>query len=293
MSVVLPTFNRASSLPRAISSVLAQTYADLELIVVDDGSTDETAAVAARIDDRRFSYLRLTERGGAAKARNAGIRAAAGELIAFQDSDDEWLPRKLELQVALMLSSGPDVGWVGGSHLVAGEGTQREVRPERVIRGVDHTLDLLHGEAFVTPTWLVRREALYEAGLFGEDMPNLEDWDLIFRLDDVCRFRAVEEPILVRHGSADSLFAHVPSRIAGLEAIVARHDHRWSAEPGEQARLYRVLGRLHSDVGCRGRAVRWLWRSVRRDPTRVRSYVLLARTALRRNPADKSGRISR
>ena len=281
VSVVLPTFNRATSLPRAMSSVLAQTYADLELIVVDDGSTDDTPAVVGAAGDARIRYIRLEARSGAARARNAGIRVARGDLIAFQDSDDEWLPDKLDAQVGLLLEAGPAVGWVGGSHLVSAGGTVREVRPDRVILGVDHTLDLLHGEAFVTPTWLVRRQALLDAGLFAEDMPNLEDWDLIFRLDDVCGFRAVERPILVRYGSADSLFGHVPSRLDGLEAIVRHHGHRWSSVPQEQAALYRVVGRLHSDAGHRRAAVRWLWRSVRRDPARARSYVLLVRTALR------------
>ena len=100
VSIVIPAYNRADSIVAAIESVLRQTWTDFELIVVDDGSTDGTVAAARRIDDPR---LRLTEgrvNRGAAAARNLGAAEARGGWIAFQDSDDEWLPEKLEKQMA-------------------------------------------------------------------------------------------------------------------------------------------------------------------------------------------------
>ena len=99
VSVVLPTFNRERLLPRAINSVLNQTYKNLELIIVNDGSTDDTEKVVKGYSDKRIRYYKQELNKGGSAARNVGIKLARGELISFQDSDDEWLPEKLERQV--------------------------------------------------------------------------------------------------------------------------------------------------------------------------------------------------
>lgn len=96
VSVVIPTYNRAHLVGRAIQSVLNQTYQDFEIIVVDDGSTDNTEEVVKSFNDPRIRYIRHDQNRGGSAARNTGIKMARGEYIAFQDSDDEWLPEKLE-----------------------------------------------------------------------------------------------------------------------------------------------------------------------------------------------------
>ena len=107
VSVVLPTYNRAPTLGRAIESVLAQTCENLELIVIDDGSTDDTSDVIAHYQaDRRVRHIRLPGRGGAAAARNAGIREGTSPFVAFQDSDDVWMPRPRALAMSRL--------WIGG-----------------------------------------------------------------------------------------------------------------------------------------------------------------------------------
>src|SRR5437870_5691947 len=98
VSVILPTFNRSGSLPAAISSVLNQSITNLELIVVDDASTEDIEGLVSDIRDDRLKYIRRAVNGGAAAARNTGLAAATGDYIAFQDSDDLWLPGKLETQ---------------------------------------------------------------------------------------------------------------------------------------------------------------------------------------------------
>ena len=95
VSVILPTYNRVALLPRAISSVLNQSYSNLELIVVDDCSNDGTEEEISRIRDARLTVIRQAVNSGPGAARNVGIRAASGQYIASQDSDDEWLPEKL------------------------------------------------------------------------------------------------------------------------------------------------------------------------------------------------------
>jgi glycosyltransferase involved in cell wall biosynthesis len=279
VSVVLPTYNRRRVLGRAVFSVLGQTYRNLELIVVDDGSTDGTEDFVAAVDDPRVHFVGKQHREGVARARNDGIRMARGELIAFQDSDDEWLATKLERQVALLGSSPPDVGWIGGSHLAMFPGCPRLIASDNLVRGAQYELDLLDGRAFVTPTWLVRRELLFEAGLFRETLDCLEDWDLIFRLDGICRFRAVPEPVLIKYGSDDSLFGDEPRRMAALEAILALHRERWLRSPRRYAHLYGELGRWHCSHGDRPSGVRYLSTSRRVYPWRMRTYAFLAAAA--------------
>lgn len=258
VSVILPTYNRGALLARSIASVLTQSYRDFELLVVDDASDDGTAEVLAGIADPRLQVLRQPQRRGAAQARNRGIRAARGALIAFQDSDDEWLVWKLEQQVALLDASPPDVGWIGGTYLVEARGHVHTVRSRALIAGHDYEGELLIGEPFVTPTWLVRREVLEAAGLFDEQMPCLEDWDLVFKLAARCRFRAVEDHILLRHGSADGLYANVGKRIQGLEVMLRRHRERWLLQPPRYARWCAELSRLLAQSGDADRARLWL-----------------------------------
>ena len=110
VSVIIPTYNRAHLVGRAIRSVLNQTYQDFEIIVVDDGSTDNTEEVVKSFNDPRIRYIRHEKNRGGSAACNTGIRAARGEYIAFQDSDDEWLPEKLEKQMQVFENTPTGVG---------------------------------------------------------------------------------------------------------------------------------------------------------------------------------------
>src|SRR5690348_1065740 len=113
VSVILPTYNRASLISRAIRSVLNQTFTDWELLIVDDGSTDATEQlIRSRSADSRIRYMKLPQNVGMCNARNHGIALARGEFIAFLDSDDEWLPTKLEKQLAVFRRDGPQTGLV-------------------------------------------------------------------------------------------------------------------------------------------------------------------------------------
>lgn len=268
VSVILPSYNRGALLSRAIATVLTQSYRDFELLVIDDASDDDSAARLAAIDDPRLRVLRQPQRGGAARARNAGLRAARGELIAFQDSDDEWLVWKLEQQVALLDASPAEVGWIGGTYLVEGGGRVYSVRSPSLIAGDGYEGELLIGEPFVTPTWLVRRAVIEAAGGFDESMPCLEDWDLIFKLAGRCRFRAVEDHVLMRHGSADGLYAHVGKRIAGLTVMLERHRPRWLMQPDQYARWCAELSRLQAQSGQLDAARRWLDEAAAHESTR-------------------------
>ena len=111
ISVVIPAFNRASTIAESVKSVLTQTYSELEVIVVDDCSTDDTELVLSKINDSRLKYIRLLENKGANFARNKGINVSKGQYIAFQDSDDIWKKDKLQKQLSFMKQGDYDVSF--------------------------------------------------------------------------------------------------------------------------------------------------------------------------------------
>lgn len=233
VSVVIPAYNRAKRLPRAINSVLAQAPAEVEIIVVDDGSTDDTRSVVARYGDRvRYIYQ---PNAGVGAARNAGMRHATGELVAFLDSDDRWHGFKLSAQMALF-DARPDVGLVfsdfaiekpdgsvqpNGASLWAGRvldfpEMQRFVlqRPQTGA-GVEWPADaiacwcgpmyrqLLTELPILTSSVVVRREALDATARYAEGVVLFEDWEFFARLARRSHVGYVGVPTTINVGHTD------------------------------------------------------------------------------------------
>ncbi len=263
VSVVLPTHNRGATLSRAIHSVLAQTHSDLELIVVDDGSTDGTADVVSEFNDPRLVSVRLDPRSGVAVARNAGIRRARAALIGFQDSDDEWLPTKLALQLELLERCGPEVGAIGGRWVSNGPDPV-QIQAPQLESGRHYEAELLDGRCLITPVWLIRRELLDELGLFDERMACLEDWDLLLRLSQVTAMRAVDETVLIKNGAPDTLGGNAALRAPAMEEILARHGRRFLADPPRHASFCLEVADLYLQRGRFVKALQYAGRSTRR-----------------------------
>jgi glycosyltransferase involved in cell wall biosynthesis len=199
VSVIIPAYNRATVLRRAIDSVLRQSFGDFEIIVVDDGSTDGTAAEAAQCTDPRLSALRHDTNRGAAAARNTGIRAAAGALIAFLDSDDEWLPQKLERQVAALQRAPANVLMSTTGYWMLRE-RSAEIRA-RTPKNVADWGAALRSGCVLSPgsTAMMRREAFAIHGLFDEQLRRLEDWDWLLRYVAKHDILVVPEPLARIH----------------------------------------------------------------------------------------------
>ncbi len=205
VSVVIPTYNRCNRLAGAIDSVLQQTYAPLELIVVDDGSTDGTTDMLKGHGDG-IRVIRQENRG-VSGARNTGVRAAKGGLIALLDSDDRWLPGKLEHQVAYFQSSPQamicqtEEIWIRGGKRV------NPKKRHRKFSGMifEKTLPL----CLVSPSAVMMRASLFkEVGLFDEDLPACEDYDLWLRITWKYPVHLIRIPLIVKHGGhADQLSA--------------------------------------------------------------------------------------
>lgn len=193
VSVIIPAYNQGHYLDKAIQSVLDQTYQNFEIIVVDDGSTDNTADVAQSFSDPRIRYI-YQENSGLSAARNTGIHRATGEYISFLDSDDLFLPEKLELLVS-KLEDAPELGLVAGQAILIDENGQSlgEVFNKKLPK--DPTRLLLANPLHVGSVML-RREWQETAGFFDETLRSYEDWDMWLRLARAgCRMGWVDRPV--------------------------------------------------------------------------------------------------
>lgn len=241
VSVIIPTFDREALLPRAVRSVLAQTHATLECIVVDDGSTDrslEILAPMADADDRLRVFRQAN--AGVAAARNTGIALGRGEYVALLDSDDEWLPRKLEVQLAWMRREGWEVSQTGEIWMRKG----RRVNPMR-----KHTKPT--GECFgralemclVSPSCaMFTRGFVGDVGVFDPELRACEDYDYWLRALLRHEIGLVPEALTIRHGGrGDQLSSRMLGqdffRIRSLCKLLRNRD----LDEGRREMVVRVL----------------------------------------------------
>lgn len=194
ISVIMPTYNHAHFLGDALQSALKQSYRAIEIIVVDDGSTDHTRAVVERFGER-VRYL-WQENRGLASARNRGILAARGEYIALLDADDFWEPTYLET-VQRVLASQPTLGAVyTGLQFVNSKGERLTQRCVTTVPSDQLYERLLDGEFFAPSAVLIRRACFTAVGLFDEALRASEDWDMWLRVAQVYGFAGIAQPLL-------------------------------------------------------------------------------------------------
>lgn len=193
-SVIIPTYNRADFLREAIESVLAQTFTDFELIVVDDGSTDGTQELAASYKGM-VRYIRQTNKGPSA-ARNNGIKNALGRYIAFLDSDDIWLPEMLAKQFSLSLKK-PAAGLTATGYGLINSG---HPLTETVIMNEDELADARNGNLyknfFATSSVMVKKRCFETVGMFNENLHFAEDWDMWIRILQRYSFAYLPETLM-------------------------------------------------------------------------------------------------
>ena len=223
VSVIIPTYNRAEFVREAIASVLQQDYPDLELIVVDDGSRDGTAAVVSGFD-AAVHYLWQENRGVSA-ARNRGVAASTGDLIAFLDSDDLWMPGKVSAQVAYF-EARPEAQACHTDEVWIRRGVRvNERRIHRKQGGWQFLASL--PRCLISPSAIMMRRALWERlGGFDESLPACEDYDLWLRLTAVAPVGLLPDRLVVKRGGhADQLSRVTPAldryRIKALEKALA------------------------------------------------------------------------
>ena len=227
ISVVMPVYNRASTTERAIRSVLEQDFADFELIVVDDGSTDDTPAVVRSITDPRIKFIRLPANAGGNAARNRGIDAARASLVTFLDSDDYYLPQKLSFTVDYF-GGHRDVDVLLDSFI-------KSYRPERdrpdlelrnpVLDDNGEIVEALFARRIwkATPGITARREAIIKAGKFDEGLRRRQDFDFILRLAKVGRMASSDALLWVKTYAASTISGDLTNFVDATLAFYRRH----------------------------------------------------------------------
>src|SRR5688572_6603202 len=290
VSVVIPTFNYGGFVGRAVDSVLAQTHAPLECVVVDDGSTDDTPTVLARYGSR-IRVIRQENRGLSA-ARNAGVREARGAYVALLDADDFWRPNKVEKQVALMQST-PGLGAVGcGAEYVNRDGSHRSFQhfedpPSEVGPRLRAIATRRYWVGSSGSGALVPRRAFDEVGLFDENLRAAEDWDMWLRIAARFAIRNVPEALscICLHGTGSFRNAEKmeKNQWAVFEAAVRRWPDLLDAPTRRRMRalILADAGGEYAFGKAYGAALRRYLASLKEWPLHGRHWYRVARLVLK------------
>jgi glycosyltransferase involved in cell wall biosynthesis len=249
VSVVIPTHNRAHMIERAIVSVINQTYRDIEIIVVDDASNDNTQAVLEKIRDPRIRVIRHDLNKGGSAARNTGIKAAHGEYIGLLDDDDEWLPAKLEKQVELFDKSTKDLGLVYSGFLVVSLKNSSiliKITPEK--KGCLFQ-ELLRENLIGSPTTLIKKVCFIKAGYFDENLKGCQDWDMWVRISRYYRLDFIPEPLSKSYVHGNQISVDLKAKISSREQMIKKYHDDLIKTPSTLAFLLKRLGILHC-INC-------------------------------------------
>jgi len=228
ISVVMPTYNRATCITRAIDSILAQDFTDFELVVVDDRSTDATADIVERSADPRVRCLRQRSNSGPSAARNRGVRAAHAPLIAFLDSDDRFLPHKLSF-VTRYFEDNPDIDALLDSfelvypRVMMWTAKATRANPDSRDSGAIERAVFARHIYKATPALTARKQVLTKVGLFDERLRRREDMDLVLRLTRAARCATTLEVLWTKTRTRGSLSAQPETFIPTIVEICRRH----------------------------------------------------------------------
>ena len=239
ISVVIPCYNRRNRILASVESVLGQSYDNLELIVVDDGSTDGTASLFENYPDKRLRFLRYEENRGACYARNYGAERSAGQYLAFQDSDDVWHRNKLEKQIHHIRETGADMSFCGMNRISeSGSRFYYPVHPFHPERGLE---EMLAENRAGTQTMLMRRE-VWEKLRFDESFRRYQDWDFSIRAAKDFQLAYLPEALVDSAVGEDSISAAVKSYPA-LVHLYEKHENLYRAYAKSDAVMNRRMGK--------------------------------------------------
>ena len=228
VSVIIPIYNRAHLVGRSIQSVLNQTYKDFEIIVVDDGSTDNTEDTIREFQkkDKRIKYIRRKKNKGSSAARNTGIKAAGGEYIAFQDSDDEWLPEKLKKQIDVFKNISSEVGIIySDMWRIVGNKKKYFYSPEIMSEDkiiYEQSLDYRVANIGIQ-TALLKKKIFNKVGMFDEEFHRFIDLEFFIRLSKHYHFYHIKEPLVNYFYTNNCISSNGKALIAAQKLILEKY----------------------------------------------------------------------
>lgn len=277
VSVVIPTYNREKLLVRSVQSVLAQTYQDLELLIIDDASTDNTRVTINELlrKDPRVQVIWHNTNRGAQVARNSGIHAAKGELVAFLDSDNEWFPQKIAKQVELFMSKSDRPGAVYCSFIKVNPDNVAQVNYVAKYRGWVYRQTLKEWLTD-TSTLIVRRDILERIGGFTKGLPAYHEWDFCIKLAKVCEFDFVPEILTIYHEHRlPSISKDYVNDALGYELILNKYHNEIISFCGKStiSEHYQKLARICIDADQFSSAQKYFYQSIKYDPFNMKSVL--------------------
>ncbi len=275
VSVIIPAYNQANFIDKAIESVLRQTYKDFELIIINDGSKDNTEEIIKNYSDFRIRYICHKKNLGISEARNSGIRASRGKYIALLDSDDEFLPEKLDMQVKLLRNESSDVGVVcAWSFNVDENGNYISKRGLPRKEGYIFE-DLLSKNYISVPTLLIRRECFEKVGLFDSSLDVQEDWDMWIRIAKYYKFSLIKIPLAKRRIHPNRLSYDLEKKVVTAKRIIKKNINELKIRRNIHSKHYFYIGLRYCYMGKTRIGRRYFCKAISLYPFYIRYYILI------------------
>ena len=280
VSIILPTYNCASFLPHSIGTILSQTYNSYEIIVIDDGSTDNTKEVLYPFM-QRIKYIRSEQNKGLPTARNIGIRPAQGKYIAFIDADDLWLPEKLQTDIEYF-ETHPEVSMVYSKHINVDEkGEDLNGNTRKQLPSGNIFLQLFSEQNFVISSSVVVRKEVFETtGLFDEQLVNCQDWDMWLRIAFHFKVAGINKPLVKYRHNPHSLSKNRNNVLKYQKIVIDKIYNKFKdtensiTEKVYKKRLashYAKAGRYYLRIGDKNRANENFSLSLKNSPLNFRA----------------------
>jgi glycosyltransferase involved in cell wall biosynthesis len=237
VSIIVPTYNRANIIRKSIDSILSQTYGDFELIIVDDGSTDDTKIVVDSYKDKRIRYIRNDSSShGPSVARNIGIQNSKGEYIAFNDSDDIWHGDKLEKQISFLHDKNADITFCTMHKINDGQ----LIPNNRFSQGKCTIENILKGSFTGTPA-LLGKSGCFKNNLFDQKISCNEDWELVIRLLDKYKVFYQNENLVEVSSTEKSVSSDCDNAVKAMKYIYKKHAHLYSRYKKSKKRIEKSI----------------------------------------------------
>ena len=278
ISVIIPTYNRENMIGYAIKSVLNQTFKNLEIIVVDDGSTDNTEEIIRGFKDKRVKYIKKYKKNrGISVARNVGIKIARGKYIALLDSDDKWLPEKLDKQIKILQDGSPELGVVYSNSCYideSGKNINKLPKPKK-LEGYIYE-DLLGGNYVGTPsTVLIRKECFQQVGLFDDLLNAQADWDMWIRIAKYYRFTLIKTPLVRYRLHSNQLSKNLGVKIISANRILVKYANELEIRRRAHSKHYFYIGNRFCHMGKTKEGQRYLCKAISLYPFCFRYYICM------------------
>ena len=276
VSVIILTYNRSYLLSKAIQSVLNQSFQNLEIIIVDDASQDNTAQVVNGFADKRIRYIRHHVNKGEGGSRNTGVKNANGEYIAFLDDDDEWLPEKLHMQVSLLDNSPLKVGAVHTGRIEVEIASGKELRTKIATMRGNIFHHLLRNEEMITVSSILLRKVCFEkVGLFDKNIDSGLDYDMWLRISKEFYFECIQSPLVKYGRHKNNLGSNYSLQIKGREAIIKKYHFYLLSDTKGYSRAYYMLGILYCLNGDSIKSIESFFHAIHMNVFWIKPYISL------------------